>query len=59
MLFDFIFPNSFSRDTYLYFTIEELQIIILPNASPDIIPPSDLSHKAPTDLECYLYTFVA
>jgi len=59
MLFDLTFPNNFYSDSSAYFTIPELQIIILPVESPDIIPPSPLSHSAPTDFVCYLYTFEA
>lgn len=30
--------------------------MMLPSASPEIIPPSARSDSAPTDLLCYLYT---
>jgi hypothetical protein len=59
MLFDLIFPKTFYKEIYLYLLIFALQIIILPAASPEIIPPSVLSQRAPTDLLCYLNTLFA
>jgi len=42
ILLDFTLPNNFYNEIYLYFDIFELQMIIFPDASPEIIPPSFL-----------------
>ena len=54
ILFDFTFPNSFYSEIYLSFDILELHTMIVPEASPEIIPPYFLSHRAPTDFVCSL-----
>ena len=55
-LFETIGFNSFGKDISFSFDMLWLHKIMFPKISPDIMPPSGLSHKAPTALLCSLYT---
>ena len=55
-LLEMVFPKTFGNDISLYFDMFALHKMIFPRISPEIIPPSTLSHNAPTAFVCSLYT---